>query len=68
MSTEEIKYQAAKEELEQILSDLESNEVNVDELSDKIKRATKLFTICKAKLVKTEEEVDKILKDLFPKE
>lgn len=68
MSEEKLSYQEAKAELEQILNDLESEEVNVDELSKKIKRASLLFSLCKAKLLKTEEEVNIILKDLFPNE
>jgi len=36
----------------------------VDELSEKVKRAALLIKICKQKLTTTEEDVNKILKEL----
>ncbi len=57
-------YQEAYEELQQIVSEIESGDVAVDELTTKIKRATALLTICKAKLTASEEEVEKLLKKL----
>lgn len=59
-----ISYQDAFEELKQIVTDLEEGEVNVDELSEKVKRATQLIAVCKSKLTETEEDVNKILKEL----
>ncbi|MFA8449520.1 MAG: exodeoxyribonuclease VII small subunit [Bacteroidales bacterium] len=64
MKESNISYKAAKEELEETLAYLESKEINVDELSDKVKRASELFQICKTKLTNTEEEVQKILKNI----
>ena len=60
----EILYTKAIEELEEIVSSIENEDVNVDELSVKVKRAAELINICKDKLQKTEEEVDKILKEI----
>ena len=57
-------YTAAFEELQLIVSEIENGEISVDELSDKVKRATQLIRICKLKLTTTEEDVAKILKDL----
>ncbi|MEI5984730.1 MULTISPECIES: exodeoxyribonuclease VII small subunit [Sphingobacterium] len=57
-------YQEAYEELQQIVSEIESGDVAVDELTVKINRATALLTICKAKLTASEEEVEKLLKKL----
>ncbi len=57
-------YQEAYEELQQIVSEIESGDVAVDELTAKINRATALLTICKAKLTASEEEVEKLLKKL----
>lgn len=62
--SDKLTYQSAFEELQRIVSDLEEGEVNVDELSEKVKRATLLITVCKSKLTETEEDVNKILKDL----
>lgn len=62
--SDNLNYTKAFEELQQIVSDLEEGEVNVDELSEKVKRASTLIAICKSKLTETEEDVNKILKDL----
>ena len=60
----EIPYSQAIEELEEIVSSIENEDVNVDELSVKVKRAAELIKICKNKLHNTEEEVNNILKDI----
>ena len=43
---------------------IENGDIEVDELAFKIKRASELLQICSAKLKASEEEVEKILKDL----
>ncbi len=60
----EPNYTEAFEELQKIVSDIESGEISVDELSQKVKRAALLIKICKAKLSSTEEDVEEILKGL----
>lgn len=62
--SEEIKYTEAFEELQQIVADIEDGEISVDELSVKVKRASELIKVCKAKLTSTEEDVNQILKEL----
>jgi exodeoxyribonuclease VII small subunit len=57
-------YIDAFNELQQIVSDIETGDVNVDELAQKIKRASELIAVCKAKLVASEEEVDRLLNQL----
>ena len=57
-------YVEAFEELQQIVSEIEEGEISVDELSEKVKRAAQLIAICKTKLSTTEEDVNRILKDL----
>ena len=61
---EKLNYTEAFEELQRIVSDIERGEISVDELSEKVKRATELIKICKTKLTTTEEDVKNILKDL----
>jgi exodeoxyribonuclease VII small subunit len=56
-----ISYQEAMDELESILSEIESGEIDVDLLSEKVKRALYLITYCKGKLRKTDDEVRKLL-------
>ncbi len=40
---------------------MESDRLDIDVMSDKLKRAQELITICKSKLKKTDEEIRKIL-------
>ncbi|MBR4912429.1 MAG: exodeoxyribonuclease VII small subunit [Bacteroidales bacterium] len=60
----ELTYTAAFEELKEIVDQLENDSISVDELSEKMKRATKLMKICKDKLTKTEEEINKTISEL----
>jgi len=57
-------YKEAFEELQEIVSDIESGEIAVDELTEKINRASVLLSICKAKLTASEAEVEKLLQKL----
>ncbi|MBD1420774.1 exodeoxyribonuclease VII small subunit [Sphingobacterium chuzhouense] len=57
-------YNDAFEELQLIVSEIESGQTNVDELTEKIRRASQLIAICKAKLTSSEEEVEKLLAKL----
>ena len=61
---EQLNYSEAFEELQRIVTEIEHGEISVDELSQKVKRATELIKICKTKLATTEEDVNKILKEL----
>ena len=60
-------YKDAMEEIESIVEEIENETVDVDVLTDKVKRAAFLVKYCKGKLKKTDDEVKKILKD-FEKE
>jgi exodeoxyribonuclease VII small subunit len=51
-------------ELEKILNEIESEEINVDMLAEKVKRAAYLIKFCKGKLRNTEEEVRKVLSEI----
>jgi exodeoxyribonuclease VII small subunit len=57
-------YTEAFDELQAIVLEIEQGEISVDELSEKVKRAALLIKICKNKLTNTEEDVNKILKEL----
>lgn len=61
MAKQEITYKAAVKEIEDILEKIEAGQLDVDELSKNVKRVTELLKICKNKLHKTEDEVNKIL-------
>ena len=60
----EITYTAAFEELKEIVDQLENDSISVDEVAEKMKRATELMKICKDKLTKTEEEINKTISEL----
>ena len=57
-------YTDAFNELNEIVNELEEGEISVDELSEKVKRASELIEFCQQKLASTEEDVNSILKDL----
>lgn len=57
-------YSAAKKELEEIVASIESGELDVDALTDKVKKASELIRFCKEKLSKTDKELQKILEEL----
>ena len=61
---DKINYVEAFEELKGIVSKIEEGQISIDELSEKVKRASKLIQICKTKLTTTEEDVNKILEEL----
>ena len=63
MAKENIKYEEAVSQLEQIEVNLEEGELNIDDLSSELKKAQKLITLCKQRLTKTDEEIQKILND-----
>ena len=59
-----ISYTEAYKELQEIVSEMENSEINIDELETRIKRASKLLKICKDKLFKTEKEVTQVLEEI----
>jgi exodeoxyribonuclease VII small subunit len=68
MTKEKISYDKAVREIESILEKIESGDLGVDELAEKVKRVSALLKICREKLRKTEEEIDQILGDQSPEE
>ncbi|MBP6089609.1 MAG: exodeoxyribonuclease VII small subunit [Crocinitomicaceae bacterium] len=60
----ETSYTLAFEELQAIVREMEDGEISVDQLATKVKRASELIQLCKNKLHTTEEDVQKILKEL----
>ncbi len=57
-------YREAVDELEEILSEIESGEADVDVLSIKVKRALFLVGFCRGRLRQTDEEVRKLIQGL----
>jgi exodeoxyribonuclease VII small subunit len=64
MSKTEISYKDAVHEIEEIIRKIESGELNVDELTAKVKRASVLLEICRKKLKIADEEISKIIEGM----
>ncbi|MBN1819547.1 MAG: exodeoxyribonuclease VII small subunit [Prolixibacteraceae bacterium] len=64
MATKKATYKEAISEIEEILEQIENNELDVDELAEKVKRVSVLLKTCKEKLQKTNEQVEQILKEM----
>ena len=61
MAKEEFKYEVAVRQLESIVEKLENDELDIDSMSENLKKAQKLIKLCKDKLIKTDDEINKIL-------
>lgn len=59
--TENFKYEKAIAELEEITERMESGKMDIDSMASELKRAQTLIKLCKDKLTKTDEEIQKIL-------
>lgn len=60
----QLTYSRAWIELEEIINEIESEEIDVDVLTEKVKRASYLIRFCKGRLRNTEDEVKKVLSDI----
>lgn len=58
-----MKYEKAVSELEEIVDKMERDELDIDQLSEQLKRAKVLVKLCKDKLTKTDEEIKKFLSE-----
>lgn len=63
MAKKELKYEEAVALLEEIVDKMENDELDIDQLSDQLKRAKELVKLCKDKLTKTDEEIKKLLSE-----
>ena len=64
MTTKKVTYQEAIDEIEEILAKIEKEELDIDELAEKVKRVSVLLKSCREKLRQTNEEVEKILGEM----
>ncbi|WP_082016986.1 exodeoxyribonuclease VII small subunit [Hymenobacter sp. DG25B] len=67
MSTD-FTYRTAIEELETILRALETDTVDVDELTAKVQRSSELIRLCKQKLRAAEAAIDQVFDSLDEEE
>jgi exodeoxyribonuclease VII small subunit len=59
----DLKYTKAVQKLDEIIIKIESEEIDVDELSVNVKEAVELIKLCKAKIEKAEMEVKKVVEN-----
>lgn len=64
MEKKKLSYKEALSEIEEILEKLENDELDVDKLTESIKRVSFLLKFCKEKLTNTEGEVQKLIDDM----
>ena len=64
MAKKEFSFNNAVSEIEKILRNIESGDLDIDKLSEEVKRASELIKQCQKKLKTTEEEINSIFKDL----
>jgi exodeoxyribonuclease VII small subunit len=64
MAKKEKSYNESVVELKSILARIEKEEMDVDDLSAEVKKASELIALCRGKLFKADEELKNVLKDL----
>ena len=64
MAKKEFSFNNAVIEIEKILHNIESGDLDIDRLSVEVKRSSDLIKQCQKKLKSTEEEINSIFRDL----
>jgi exodeoxyribonuclease VII small subunit len=64
MTKKNLSYTEAIAAIDEILQQVETGELDVDELAEKVKQASELLKLCKSKLFSTEKEIEKVLKEM----
>jgi exodeoxyribonuclease VII small subunit len=57
-------YAQALDELDQILRELESTDVDVDRLADRVARASELIAVCRQRIGVAKLRIDDVIADL----
>ena len=63
MVRKDLKYEEAMATLEQIIARMENNELDLDTMSEELKKVQQLIKLCKDKLTKTDQEIRKLLNE-----
>tara|TARA_B100001115_G_C15439303_1_gene206422 strand:+ start:206 stop:424 length:219 start_codon:yes stop_codon:yes gene_type:complete len=61
---DDLSYDEAIKELNNILSSLQDETLSIDQLTDSIKRASELLESCNSRLISTEKEVNSVIQKL----
>lgn len=65
---DKLTFSQAMTELDTIVRGIEEGKIGVDELSDRVKRASQLILFCRTKISETRSEVNRIIEGLKPEE
>lgn len=68
MAKKKFNYKESVQEIDEILNMIEENELDIDELSEKVKRVSLLIKECKLTLKSTQKEVEDILESMDSEE
>lgn len=63
---EAITYAAALRELEEILLGLERDNVDVDHLAERVRRASELIRLCRERISTAQLQIEQVVTDLDP--
>jgi exodeoxyribonuclease VII small subunit len=61
---EQISYNDALAELDEILAELEGDSVDVDHLGTRVKRAAELIALCRGRISSARLEIESVVADL----
>jgi exodeoxyribonuclease VII small subunit len=64
LSNDAVGYADAMTELGDILDELERDDIDVDVLAERVKRASELIKLCRTRIARAQADVDKIVIDL----
>ena len=59
-----VGYADAMRELEDILGELEGDDLDVDVLADRVRRASELIKLCRGRITRAQDDVARIVADL----
>ena len=62
----EFSYNAAMKELQEIVQNLQNDTIGIDDLAEKVSRASELIKLCKEKLHQTEEAIQEMNENVDP--
>ena len=60
-TTDDLRFDDALEELEEIVDAIESDEIALDDLAERVDRAAELVEFCRSRIEKTEMRVQTII-------
>lgn len=63
---EEMGYAAALAELDGILRELDSEQLDIDVLADRVERAAQLIELCRERITRAQLRVDQIVAGMQP--